>query len=595
MAEAGTGTGKTLAYLVPALLAGKKVVVSTATKTLQAQILEKDAPLLGRALEKPISVAILKGRQNYLCLRRFERFRARPLFRFAAEATMYERLERWAGATQTGDRAELQDLPDDYPPWREVCSTTETCWGTKCPQEGDCHLVRRRRVAQKAQIVVINHHLFFADLAVRAVSRGEVIPAYGAVVFDEAHHLESVATQYFGVRVSSYRVDELARDAGALAGPKGGLPRPLAAALKAVDVASGVYWGSLPRVTVPTRLRTPLVGDAGRKLSALLEALGHWADRLAPRQAQSQEAENLFRRTEELTRDLSRFAADPEAGEVRWLETRGRGALLHAAPVEVAPYLAETLYASNAPVVLTSATLQVGGSFEYLHTRLGVPDSARELTVDSPFDYGSQGLLYVPQGMPEPNDASFPSRAAAAIEAVLGISRGRAFCLFTSHRVLRAVAAALTERLPFPLLVQGQAPREVLLRNFQSNTHSVLLGAQSFWEGVDVPGEALSAVIIDKIPFASPSEPMVEARIERLRSRGESPFGAYQLPAAAMALRQGVGRLIRSLEDRGLVTVLDRRLAEKPYGRFLRASLPPFPLTRDPAAVIRFFRDACPS
>jgi ATP-dependent DNA helicase DinG len=590
LAEAGTGTGKTLAYLVPAVLARKKVVVSTATKTLQTQILEKDVPLLSRVLGKPVSVVVLKGRQNYLCLRRFERFRARPLFRFAADASVYDQLERWAGSTQTGDRAELSELPDDYGPWREVCSTAETCWGARCNREADCHVLRQRRSAQKAQVVVINHHLFFADLAVRAVSPGEVIPRYDAVVFDEAHHLESVATEYFGVRVSSYRVAEWVRDAAALAAPGETLPRPLAEALKAAELAAAAFWESLPRAQVRYRLRTGLEGEASRKLTDLLGALGHWSDRLGPRQAESQELESLFRRTGELQRDLGRFAADPEPGEVRWLETRGRGFFLQAAPVEVAPHLAASLYSADIPAVLTSATLRVAGSFAYLRARLGVPEAARELSAKSPFDYAAQGLLYVPRDMPNPNDASFPSRAAAEIAALLEVTQGRAFCLFTSHRVLRAVADALDGRLPFPLLVQGQAPREVLLRTFQEETHSVLLGAQSFWEGVDVPGDALSAVIIDKIPFASPSEPLVEARIEQLRSRGESPFSAYQLPSAAMILRQGVGRLIRSVEDRGLVTVLDRRLLDKSYGPFLLGSLPPFPLTRDRAHVGEFFR-----
>jgi ATP-dependent DNA helicase DinG len=595
LAEAGTGTGKTLAYLVPALLSGTKVVVSTATKTLQAQIFQKDIPLIARALGRPVSAAVLKGRQNYLCVRRFERFRARPMFRFAVEAALYDRLEHWAGATRTGDRAELDDLPDDYGPWREVCSSTEACWGNACPSQEACHLLQHRRAAQKAQIVVVNHYLFFADLAVRTVSEGEVIPRYGAVIFDEAHHLESVATQYFGTQVSSYRVGELARDSRALAGATGVVPPLLARALEAVEGTAEAFWASLPRPETAVRLRAALSGDASSRLASFLDALASWSARLAPRQAESLDAENLYRRTEALRQDLARFGEDPEPGEVRWLEARGKGVFLQSGPVEVASRLAETLYQPGSAFVLTSATLRVGGGFAYVRQRLGVPETAAELSVESPFDYAAQGLLYVPKDMPHPNHESFPARAAARIAEMLEITEGRAFCLFTSHRVLRAVAETLRRRVPFPLLIQGHAPREILLRSFQEQPHSVLLGAQSFWEGVDVPGEALSAVIIDKIPFASPGNPVVEARIEQLRSRGESPFDAYQLPAAAMILRQGAGRLIRTAGDRGVVAVLDRRIVEKSYGRFLLRSLPAFAFTQDIAAVTRFFGEASAS
>ncbi|HSH68874.1 MAG TPA: ATP-dependent DNA helicase [Deferrisomatales bacterium] len=591
LAEAGTGTGKTLAYLVPALLANKKVVVSTATKTLQNQILRHDVPLLTAALGRPIAVVLLKGRQNYLCQRRFLVFRGQGRFRFAAEADLYDRLERWAGATTSGDRAEMEDLPDDYRPWREVCSTTDTCWGGRCAHQEDCHLQRARRAAQRAQVVVVNHHLFFADLAVRSSSSAEVLPRYAAVVLDEAHHLEAVATRFFGAGVSSYRVTELVRDASRLPGRGGGkgAPAPLAAALADAEAAAAALWARLPRTPTPLRLRGAVAEPGATFLGELLLALGHARDRLAPRQEESQEVEALLRRVEALLADLERFTTDPEPGEVRWLETRGKGTFLHAAPVEVDRLLAEHLFGGDHAVILTSATLTAGGSFAYLRERAGVPDGADEVCLESPFDHGAQGVLYVPREIPEPNSGVFAERALEEIARLLAASRGRAFCLFTSHRVLRFVAERLPGLVPYRLLVQGDAPREKLLEQFAADVHSVLLGAQSFWEGVDVPGHALSAVIIDRIPFASPGDPLVEARIERLQATGREPFQHYQLPAAAMALRQGAGRLLRRLEDRGVVAVLDRRLVERSYGRFLRATLPPFPLTREFAHVEAFF------
>jgi ATP-dependent DNA helicase DinG len=589
LAEAGTGTGKTLAYLLPAVRAGKKVVVSTATKTLQAQILEKDVPLLGEALGRPVAAVLLKGRQNYLCLRRFERFRAAPGLRLGREGAVLDRLERWGGRTQTGDRAELSDVPEDFWAWHDVCSTAETCWGSKCPREEDCFLLRRRRAALKAQVLIVNHHLFFADLALRSAAPAEVFPRYGAVIFDEAHHLEQVATQYFGVRVSSYRVAELVRDAAGLDGPEQPLGEAPRSALTRVAQAAEALWEALPSVATPTRIPAALDGEAGQWLETLRGALNDWSERLAPKQAENREAEGIFRRTEELRRDLALFGQAPEPGEVRWSEARGRGVFLHSAPVEVAQTLGANLFSSGVPVVLTSATLRAGGSFEYLRRRLGVRGDARELSVESPFDYERQCLLYVPDRMPEPNAPAFAAEAAVAIRELLGASRGRAFCLFTSHRLLQAVAERLRGTVPYRLLAQGEAPREVLLRSFREDVHSVLLGAQAFWEGVDVPGEALSAVIIDRIPFASPSEPLVEARLELLRSRGESPFWSYQVPAAAMALRQGVGRLVRRLEDRGVVALLDRRILASSYGKFLLESLPPMPLTSDLARVRAFF------
>lgn len=592
LAEAGTGTGKTLAYLIPALLAGKKVVVSTAAKTLQAQIMQEDVPLLSRAMGKKIPAMVLKGRQNYLCLRRFERFRTRALLKFSPGPSLDDKFQQWAGQTSSGDRAELKGLPDDYAPWREVCSTTETCWGAKCRMQADCHFVRQKKLAQKAQIVVVNHHLFFADLAIRTSSTAQVLPRYGAVVFDEAHHLEAAATNFFGIGISSYRIKELARDAGAAIGGKHGLPKPLAEALYKVEALSAEFWPLLPSASTSVRIKKALDAECGEHLSGLLGALGLWIDKIAPMQAENKEIENIFRRSSELRADLEKFASDPEPGEVRWVESKSRAVFLHSVPIEISKILASLLFSKEQPIVLTSATLRVGGSFDYIRDRLGVPQDCGEFAAGSPFDHASQGLLFVPGGMPEPNDQSFLPRAIEEIIKLIKLSRGRAFCLFTSHKMLRAAAEALESAVEYPLLVQGKAPREILLKKFRDEVHSVLLGAQSFWEGVDVPGEALSLVIIDKIPFASPTEPMVEARIELLKSRNEQAFTKYQLPAAAMALRQGVGRLLRSSGDKGVVAILDKRIAERGYGKFMLSIIPPFPLSRNIRDVENFFNSA---
>jgi ATP-dependent DNA helicase DinG len=575
---------------VAAALSGKKIVISTATKTLQTQILEREIPLVSRALGRTVSAALLKGRENYLCLRRYKRYTSQHLLRFAGRS---EVLEEWAGRTQTGDREEIEGLPEEFDIWGRVAATSDTCRGQKCRHFEDCFLQARRKAAQRAQIVVVNHHLFFADLAVRSESAGEVIPRYSAIIFDEAHHLETVATQYFGVRLNSHRVAELVRDAGTLEGAKASAGS-LAETVDAVARAAENLWTVLAPEEGALRLHDGLDGEAGKRLTHLAGAVERWIERIGDIQGgakgdESSDIEALVRRARTLLGELRLFAEPPPSGEVRWVETRGKGVFLHSVPVDVGPVLAERLFARGAPVVLTTATLRVGGEFSYIRNRLGVPETAKEFVAESPFDYPRQCLIYVPRDMPDPNTPEFPRAVVDTLMQILGASRGRAFCLFTSHRILRLTAQGLRGQVPYRLLVQGDAPRDTLLRSFREDVSSVLLGAQAFWEGVDVPGEALSAVIIDRLPFSSPGDPLVEARVEKILERGGSPFREYQLPVAAMALRQGVGRLIRRPDDRGVIVILDVRIMARSYGSFLRKSLPPAPITRDFSELESFF------
>lgn len=588
LAEAGTGTGKTLAYLIPALLSGKKIVISTATKTLQSQIIDREVPLLSKALERPISAVILKGRENYLCLRRFNRYRSQRSLKLGTAA---DTLIAWGERTTSGDRGELTDLPEEFDAWRLICATSESCLGSKCKDFERCHLQGRRRDAARAQIVVVNHHLFFADLALRSSTGGEVLPQYSAVILDEAQHIERVATQYFGVKVSSGRVMDLLRDAGALLGAgKKNTPPRVEEALSSVEATSAGFWSALAPSPTSLRINETFAGEPAKRLEFLVSALGVMSEVITLLANPDDETEGLKRRISLLVDELNLFTTPPKAGEVRWIEPRGRTTFLHSVPVDISTTLTEQLFSTPKPIILTSATLRVGGSFDYLRSRLGVPAEASEIAVEGPFDYARQCLIYIPADEVDPNAANFSESAYKEVLRILSITKGRGFCLFTSHRILREVAARLRRtKLPYHLLVQGDAPRETLLEQFRNDMHSVLLGAQAFWEGVDVPGEALSAVIIDKLPFSSPGDPLVEARIEKIREEGNSPFNRYQLPMAAMALRQGVGRLIRRMDDRGVVAILDTRLATKNYGGYLRRSLPKAPITRSIDDLRAFF------
>jgi ATP-dependent DNA helicase DinG len=605
VAEAGTGTGKTLAYLVPAALSGRRVVISTATKALQEQIWWKDLPLLRDRCGLQFEAAYLKGRANYLCLQRAAEFARAPTFAVREEAAVWPQLRAWAEVTETGDKAEL-DLPEQLLAWKDLSATSETCLGRECEAYEDCFVTRARARAAASQVLLVNHHLFFADLAMRTGRAGvEVLPDYDVVVFDEAHALEEVATEYFGLQVSSWRVEELSRDAQRVVGDRPDLARMMkeltaelrkagerffdgvAERLRGAGGAGrpgrGGRGGRSPRrggeeetarAPLTEAMFEPLQPERAR-LDAALQAV---RDTLAD--ADSAPLAQIARRAAELRIELQAVTALEEPSRVYFGEARGRGVFLRAAPIDVAEELKARLYARTDTAVFTSATLCAQGSFGFFRRQVGLDETleVEEATFPGPFDYRRQAALVVPDGLPEPTDPGFVAAAAAAVEALTQVTGGRAFVLCTSNRNMTALHAA-SSHLPYQRLLQGERPKQKLIELFRAEP-SVLFATASFWEGVDVPGQALSLVIIDRLPFAPPGDPIMAARLAALEAEGRQGFGELQVPAAALALRQGFGRLIRSSTDRGLVAVLDRRILTKGYGRVFLASLPRCPLLR---------------
>jgi ATP-dependent DNA helicase DinG len=600
LAEAGTGTGKTLAYLVPAILSRQRVLVSTGTKNLQEQIFFKDLPVLKDTLGVPFTATYMKGRGNYLCLHRFEALKHGPAIHSREEALAIECIDEWSRETETGDRAEMDDLPEDLPLWPEIAATSENCIGADCPQFNDCFVTKMRQRAAESDVVIVNHHLLCADASVRQSTFGEVIPSCRYAIVDEAHQLEDVATQYFGRAISNYRFDDFARDLDRAVATKQ-IPDPdkadeLRSDADNVRDGARVLFNTLQmlrfdqRTGAESRIRVvaPQLERAQDDAAMLIRALEGVDATIQLTRDLSEDVLALGRRALELREDVRFLTRADDPGHVYYLEMRGRGVFLRASPIDVSDIVREMLFDRMAATVLTSATLTVDGRFDYIRSRLGIR-RAHETRLESEFDYTRQAILYLPRKMPDPRSPNFAAAAGNEVVEILRRTDGRAFVLFTSYANLRQVHEYAAKRLPYPMLVQGSAPRTALLREFKATPNAVLFATSSFWQGVDVVGESLSCVIIDKLPFASPGDPITSARIEAINEAGGNAFGEYQIPLAILALQQGLGRLIRHRQDRGILAVLDPRLRTMGYGRRFLASLPPAPVTNDLESIDKFF------
>ena len=588
VAEAGTGTGKTFAYLVPAMLSGQKVIISTGTKNLQDQLYKRDVPVVRDALAVPVSVALLKGRGNYLCVHRLALAEVGH-YGSPEQADKIRRIRIWAGQTPNGDIAECSDISENDMVWAQVTSNSENCLGQECPSFEDCHLISARRAAQSADIVVVNHHLLLSDMALKEEGFGELLPAADAFIIDEAHQLADVASSFFGQAISGNQLLELARDV------ETEFRRDINEGDEVIRASEllqkqardlRLALGQSQRRAAWTEVRH--LPEVEALITAIEEQLEAMQRLLHPLAERSKGLDSCERRCSEL---LTRFVAltgDTPEDHIHWFETHKRSFSLYLTPLSIADYFQKQMQALSAAWVFTSATLAVGKSFAHFTNRLGLAE-VTAAQWDSPFDYTNNALFYVPRGMPEPNATDYTQAVIMAALPVLAASQGRAFLLFTSYRALSEAAALLQDQVDYPLFIQGDAPRDILLQRFRDTPHAVLLGTSSFWEGVDVRGEALSCVIIDKLPFASPGDPVLKARIEAMRKLGINAFMEYQLPDAVIALKQGAGRLIRDVHDRGVLMICDPRLLNKPYGRLFLDSLPPMARTRDPQQVAEFF------
>ena len=626
--EAGTGTGKTLAYLVPVIRSGKRVIISTGTKNLQEQLFYKDVPFLEQALfrsEVPsanstgsdtrrLSVCYMKGRNNYLCRKKLYDLTDQPVLSGLEEIEQYRAIAAWEKTTATGDRAELAELPEASLLWHKLDARADACIGQKCSEWERCFITEMRRRAMESDIIIVNHHLFFADLAIKLQADGApdagILPDAAAVIFDEAHELEDVAGNYFGISVSNLRMDELARDVEQALQHHRIMSPSLSGALGSLRERSQFFFSLLPagEGRFAFESRREFLEENGDEFVALNQALIRLAGELEGLRQKPEEIFNFVRRTQEIQAQLGFAMESDDRNTVFWIERRGKSfsprnkgkekkepsyggrqnVFLQATPIDVGPILRECLWSKLDCGVLTSATLAVGGGFEYIRQRLGF-EHARETVLPSHFDYQSQALLYVPPDLPDPRTPQFVAKAADRIRKLLEITRGRAFVLFTSYAQMNEIYDRLLGEVEFPMLKQGDAPKSALLEEFRLTPNAVLFATSSFWQGVDVQGEQLSCVIIDRLPFAVPSDPVVSARVKAIDADGGNAFFQYQVPAAVITLKQGFGRLIRSLHDRGLLVLLDNRILKKQYGRVFVESLPNYRKTTEMRVVEDFF------
>lgn len=600
LVEAGTGTGKTLAYLIPAISQSiktkKRIIISTGTKNLQEQLMEKDIPFLQQVLPKKFSAAYMKGRANYACIYRLHKSDDQPILDGIGEIDNFREVRDWSRETRTGDRAELTHLPENLSFWNRISAKTDTCIGQKCPDFEPCFVSRMRAAAEDADIVVVNHHLFFADLNVRGNQFGKVIPDYGAVIFDEAHLIEDIAADYFGFQVSNYRIDELARDAASLPIPDAIANAAIMKSAARISGFSEQMWARLPQARVQEG-RFPLPPDSfthrgsdgddhptplGEAYAALDSYLGRLEAEVDIYSERIPEADSVVRRIRQTRFDLAFISKQSDRNYVYWIEKRGRGIYLQASPVDVSSLLQDKLFDKVDTCILTSATLSANSSFNFIRGRLGLSTGATNtLVAPSAFDYERQAMIYLPKGMPDPRSPEFMQFAALEIGRILHVTEGRAFILCTSNASMAALYELVSSRVDYPCFLQGSMPKSSLLDTFRETPNAVLFATTSFWQGVDVRGDQLSCVIIDKLPFAVPTDPLVAARSKFIDDNGGRSFFEYSVPQAVISLKQGIGRLIRSQTDRGVIAILDPRLRTKPYGRDFLSSLPRMKITAE--------------
>jgi ATP-dependent DNA helicase DinG len=606
--EAGTGTGKTMAYLVPAiayaLAKNKRVIISTGTKNLQEQLMEKDIPFLQKVMPKKFTASYMKGRSNYACLYRIKKAESQPILEGLDEMDYFDEVRHWSRESETGDRSELVNLPENLSFWGRINAKSETCIGQKCPDFEPCFVTRMRERAEEADIVIVNHHLFFADLNIRGNEYGRVLPDYGAVIFDEAHLVEDIAADYFGFQISSFQVEELARDTDALPITDAVASRHLTKNAAKIIGLADQFWTRFTQVrnqdgrfplmanafaqkTVKGDIQPTMLGEAYFAFDQALEQLENAVDVFADKLT---EAESLVRRIRQTRFDLDFICTQSEKNYVYWLEKRGKGMFLRASPIDVSALLQEKLFDKMETVVMTSATLSSNGKFDFIKDRLGLDGRNIEtLVAPSAFDYQKQAVIYLPKAMPDPRAPEFSQMAASEIIKLLQVTNGRAFVLSTSNSSMNALYELVSTRVNFPCFIQGSMSKAGLLDKFRQTPNAVLFATSSFWQGVDVRGEQLSCVIIDKLPFAVPSDPIVAARTRFIDENGGKSFFDYSVPQAVITLKQGIGRLIRSKTDRGVIALLDPRLKTKSYGRDFLNSLPRCRVTnelKDVAAII---------